>query len=66
MLCVIWRMFLFQNALSWMPYMCMVAVLSYVLVYGFGLGPIPYFIASGKFRINIFLFYNISATLIKL
>lgn len=32
-----------------MPFVCMVAVLSYVLVYGFGLGPIPYFIASGSY-----------------
>ncbi|CAH0721993.1 unnamed protein product, partial [Brenthis ino] len=42
----------FINAVSWMPYVCMVAVLSYVLVYGFGLGPIPYFIASEMFEVS--------------
>ncbi|GBP68758.1 Solute carrier family 2, facilitated glucose transporter member 3 [Eumeta japonica] len=36
---------------SWMPYMCMITVLAYVLVYGFGLGPIPYFIASEIFEV---------------
>ncbi|XP_052757468.1 solute carrier family 2, facilitated glucose transporter member 1-like isoform X2 [Galleria mellonella] len=42
---------IYINMLSWMPYVCMVAVLSYVLVYGFGLGPIPYFIASEIFEV---------------
>ncbi|XP_013180702.1 PREDICTED: solute carrier family 2, facilitated glucose transporter member 3-like isoform X1 [Papilio xuthus] len=37
---------------SWMPYVCTVAVLLYVLVYGFGLGPIPYFIASEMFEVG--------------
>ncbi|XP_047512510.1 solute carrier family 2, facilitated glucose transporter member 5-like isoform X1 [Pieris napi] len=41
----------FIDAVSWMPYAAMIAVLSYVLVYGFGLGPIPYFIASEIFEI---------------
>nr|AON96566.1 solute carrier family 2 facilitated glucose transporter member 3 [Bicyclus anynana] len=41
----------FINAASWMPYVCMVAVLGYVLVYGLGLGPIPYFIASEMFEV---------------
>ncbi|XP_060800342.1 solute carrier family 2, facilitated glucose transporter member 1 [Amyelois transitella] len=41
----------FINALSWMPYACMAAVLAYVLVYGLGLGPIPYFIASEMFEV---------------
>ncbi|KAM3961290.1 solute carrier family 2, facilitated glucose transporter member 1 isoform 1-T2 [Aphomia sociella] len=40
------------DAVSWMPYVCMIAVLSYVLVYGFGLGPIPYFIASEIFEVG--------------
>lgn len=31
-----------------MPIICIIAVLSYVLFYGLGLGPIPYFIGSGK------------------
>ncbi|XP_059045213.1 solute carrier family 2, facilitated glucose transporter member 1-like [Achroia grisella] len=43
---------IYIDALSWMPYICMVAVLSYVLVYGFGLGPIPYFIASEIFEVG--------------
>ncbi|XP_035436038.2 solute carrier family 2, facilitated glucose transporter member 3 isoform X2 [Spodoptera frugiperda] len=42
----------FMNVVSWMPYVCMIAVLSYVLVYGFGLGPIPYFIASEIFEVG--------------
>lgn len=42
----------FINAVSWMPYVCMVAVLSYVLVYGLGLGPIPYFIAAEMFEVS--------------
>ncbi|CAH2073208.1 unnamed protein product, partial [Iphiclides podalirius] len=40
------------ETVSWMPYMCMIAVLLYVLVYGFGLGPIPYFIASEMFEVG--------------
>ncbi|CAB3221412.1 unnamed protein product [Arctia plantaginis] len=43
---------MFMDAVSWMPYVCMIAVLSYVLVYGFGLGPIPYFIASEIFEVG--------------
>ncbi|XP_075969950.1 solute carrier family 2, facilitated glucose transporter member 1-like isoform X2 [Anticarsia gemmatalis] len=43
---------MFMNAVSWMPYLCMTAVLSYVLAYGFGLGPIPYFIASEIFEVG--------------
>ncbi|XP_037295618.1 solute carrier family 2, facilitated glucose transporter member 1 isoform X3 [Manduca sexta] len=42
----------FISVVSFMPYVCMVAVLSYVLVYGFGLGPIPYFIASELFEVG--------------
>ncbi|CAG5051163.1 unnamed protein product [Parnassius apollo] len=40
------------NTVSWMPYVCMIAVLLYVLVYGFGLGPIPYFIGSEMFEVG--------------
>nr|CAD7398970.1 unnamed protein product [Timema cristinae] len=36
------------NSLSWMPYLCIFTVLAYVFCYGFGLGPIPYFIGSEK------------------
>ncbi|XP_063822040.1 solute carrier family 2, facilitated glucose transporter member 1-like isoform X2 [Ostrinia nubilalis] len=42
----------FMAVVSWMPYVCMAAVLGYVLVYGFGLGPIPYFIASEIFEVG--------------
>lgn len=38
---------LLQSAVSWMPYFCIFTVLAYVFCYGFGLGPIPYFIGSG-------------------
>jgi hypothetical protein len=37
-----------QSAVSWMPYFCIFTVLAYVFCYGFGLGPIPYFIGSGR------------------
>ncbi|RVE51232.1 hypothetical protein evm_004197 [Chilo suppressalis] len=40
------------TVVSWMPYLCMAAVLAYVLTYGFGLGPIPYFIASEMFEVG--------------
>lgn len=35
-----------------MPYVSIVAVLSYVLCYGIGLGPIPYFIGSELFEVG--------------
>ncbi|XP_073943577.1 solute carrier family 2, facilitated glucose transporter member 3-like isoform X2 [Choristoneura fumiferana] len=41
----------FLDAVAGMPYVCMVTVFGYVLVYGFGLGPIPYFIASEMFEV---------------
>jgi len=31
-----------------MPYVSIAAVLAYVFFYGVGLGPIPYFVASGN------------------
>lgn len=31
-----------------MPYVAIASVLLYVLAYGLGMGPIPYFIGSGK------------------
>ncbi|XP_047527954.1 solute carrier family 2, facilitated glucose transporter member 2-like isoform X3 [Vanessa atalanta] len=40
------------DAMPWMPYVCMAAVILYVLVFGFGLGPIPYFIASELFEVS--------------
>lgn len=35
-----------------MPYLCIVGVLGYVLCYGIGLGPIPYFIGSELFEVG--------------
>lgn len=37
-----------QETQSWLPYACIVAVFAYIVAYQFGLGPIPYFIGSGK------------------
>lgn len=34
-----------------MPWVCMIAVLNYVLFYGVGLGPIPFFIGSEIFEV---------------
>ncbi|XP_039297074.1 solute carrier family 2, facilitated glucose transporter member 3 [Nilaparvata lugens] len=36
----------------WMPYLCVFSVMFYVLVYGIGLGPIPYFIGSELFEVG--------------
>lgn len=47
---------LLQNAVSWMPYFCICTVLTYVFCYGFGLGPIPYFIGSGRLVLGRLLF----------
>lgn len=35
-----------------MPYLCIVGVLGYVLCYGLGLGPIPYFVGSELFEVG--------------
>lgn len=35
-----------------MPFICTIAVLAYVIFYGIGLGPIPYFIASELFDVG--------------
>ncbi|GLH08599.1 Solute carrier family 2, facilitated glucose transporter member 1 [Gryllus bimaculatus] len=43
---------IFIDAVSWMPYLCIFAVLGYVFTYGFGLGPIPYFIGSELFDVG--------------
>lgn len=37
---------------TWMPYVATVSVLAYVLVYGLGMGPIPYFIGSEIFDVG--------------
>ncbi|KAI5641714.1 sugar transporter domain-containing protein [Phthorimaea operculella] len=37
---------------SGMSYVCIMAVLGYVIAYGFGLGPVPYFIASEMFEVG--------------
>jgi len=40
------------SAVPWMPYFCIFTVLAYVFCYGFGLGPIPYFIGSELFQVG--------------
>lgn len=35
-----------------MPFVCTVAILAYVIFYGIGLGPIPYFIGSELFDVG--------------
>ncbi|XP_065353450.1 solute carrier family 2, facilitated glucose transporter member 3-like [Cloeon dipterum] len=42
----------FMDAVPWMSYVSIVAMLSYVFFYGLGLGPIPYFIASELFTVG--------------
>ncbi|KAG8253093.1 hypothetical protein J6590_042902 [Homalodisca vitripennis] len=42
----------FSDAVSWMPNFSIFCVLFYVLVYGCGLGPIPYFIGSELFDVG--------------
>jgi len=41
-----------QDAASFMPWLCTVAVLAYVVFYGIGLGPIPFFIGSELFDVG--------------
>ncbi|XP_014294508.1 solute carrier family 2, facilitated glucose transporter member 5 isoform X2 [Halyomorpha halys] len=42
----------FIHSFTWMPYLSVVGVLGYVLTYGFGLGPIPYFIGTELFDVG--------------
>ncbi|KAB0794592.1 hypothetical protein PPYR_11431 [Photinus pyralis] len=42
----------FVETYSWISYICIIAVLGYVLCYGIGLGPIPYFIGSELFEVG--------------
>ncbi|KAK9502097.1 hypothetical protein O3M35_012692 [Rhynocoris fuscipes] len=42
----------FMHSFTWMPYLSIVAVLSYVFWYGVGLGPIPYFIGAELFDLG--------------
>ncbi|KAL1137775.1 hypothetical protein AAG570_009471 [Ranatra chinensis] len=42
----------FMESFKWMSYLSIVAVLLFVLVYGTGLGPIPYFIGSELFSVG--------------
>ncbi|XP_045473539.1 solute carrier family 2, facilitated glucose transporter member 1-like isoform X2 [Harmonia axyridis] len=42
----------FLKVATWMPYLSIVGVLGFVLSYGLGLGPIPYFIASELFEVG--------------
>lgn len=48
---------LFQKSLPWMAFVAVGSVLVYVLFYGFGLGPIPFFIGSGKLKTLSSSFY---------
>ncbi|XP_012269365.2 solute carrier family 2, facilitated glucose transporter member 1-like isoform X2 [Athalia rosae] len=43
---------IFITAAAAMPWLCLIATLGYVLVYGLGLGPIPYFIGSELFDVG--------------
>lgn len=40
------------HTVSFMPWICTVAVIAYVIFYGIGLGPIPYFIGSELFDVG--------------
>ncbi|XP_015118083.1 solute carrier family 2, facilitated glucose transporter member 1 [Diachasma alloeum] len=40
------------DSATFMPWLCTIAVLAYVLFYGIGLGPIPYFIGSELFEVG--------------
>ncbi|KAL1491537.1 hypothetical protein ABEB36_012119 [Hypothenemus hampei] len=42
----------FIDVFDWMPYLCIFGILAYVLCYGLGLGPIPYFIGSELFEVG--------------
>lgn len=33
---------------SWLPFASIIAVFAYILAFEIGLGPVPYFIASGN------------------
>uniref|UniRef100_A0A6P7H531 Solute carrier family 2, facilitated glucose transporter member 1-like n=1 Tax=Diabrotica virgifera virgifera TaxID=50390 RepID=A0A6P7H531_DIAVI len=41
-----------SDSYSWVPYLSIIGVQGYVLCYGFGLGPIPYFIGSELFEVG--------------
>lgn len=43
---------IFIDSFWWIPYMSMALVLLYVLLFGIGLGPIPYFIGSELFEVG--------------
>ncbi|XP_043498940.1 solute carrier family 2, facilitated glucose transporter member 1-like isoform X1 [Polistes fuscatus] len=40
------------HTVSFMPWVCIVAVIAYVIFYGIGLGPIPFFIGSELFDVG--------------
>lgn len=42
----------YMHAAYWMPFICIIGVLGFVLTYGIGLGPIPYFIGSELFEVG--------------
>ncbi|KAK5645016.1 hypothetical protein RI129_006316 [Pyrocoelia pectoralis] len=43
---------IYMESYTWIPYICIIAVLGFVLCYGIGLGPIPYFIGSELFEVG--------------
>lgn len=36
-----------QNLAKWLPFASIVAIFSFIVAFEVGLGPVPYFIASG-------------------
>lgn len=51
-LCLLTVAITFNDAVDWLHYVSTAAVLLYVLFYGIGLGPIPYFIGSELFEVG--------------
>ncbi|CAG9815636.1 unnamed protein product [Phaedon cochleariae] len=43
---------IYIKSYSWVPYLSIVGVLGFVLCYGLGLGPIPYFVGSELFEVG--------------
>ncbi|CAG9831260.1 unnamed protein product [Diabrotica balteata] len=45
-------MAILSDSYAWVPYLSIIGVQGYILCYGFGLGPIPYFIGSELFEVG--------------
>ncbi|XP_023312550.1 solute carrier family 2, facilitated glucose transporter member 1-like, partial [Anoplophora glabripennis] len=43
---------LFIESYTWVPYISIIGVLGFVICYGLGIGPIPYFIGSELFEVG--------------